>query len=642
MALHDASKSQFWFEIGSESPSTFELLEFYGSETLSQLFQFELSLASPADNDLDLPGLLNQPARLIILRDEEKKEIHGVLSELEELGQNKDYVFFRAVLVPRLWRLSLYYQSRVFQQKSVPEIIRDVLKGAGLRTDDYRLDLKGSYQAREYCVQYRETDLNFISRLMEYEGISFFFDHSDGKDLLVMTDDNSKYPKIGSPDEIESFVGQGIVPHDRETITELAWHEKMVTGKVILKDYNYRTPETSLAAESQLNQESPGLYYDYGDHFKTAAQGKALAKIRNQEIEATRRVITGSGDCRGFHPGHTFSLVKHYREAVNGDYLVTQVSHYGAQKGGISFAGNGDSNSPAYRNEFTCIPASVQYRPPRLTPEPRIPGIMTARVESAGGEYAHLDEEGRYKVKMPFDLSDASQGKASRAIRLAQPYTGAGYGMHFPVHAGTEVVWACVDGNVDRPLGLSSVPNPSQSTPVSAKNKSQNILRSAAGNQITLEDLKGETYIQLMTAGGHWISMEDKEPSINIYTKDRNTIRLDDANKHIFITTAGNYSLMLDDDGKRLNAQSPSGHRIAIQEGDAGDSIMLTDSSEKNTIIIDISNNKIVIETQDGSIDMHAPNGTIDIKATELKIETSGDTSLTANNVNVEAGRIYP
>lgn len=633
-----SNQAQFWFEIGGQPADTFALLEFFGSEMISQLFRMELSLVASVENDLDLPALLNQPAKLIILRQGDKKEVHGILSEIEEIGRNKEYAFYRAILVPRLWRLSLYYQSRIFQNKSVPDIIKEVLKGAGLRTDDYRLDLAASYQPREYCVQYRETDFNFICRLMEYEGISFYFDHAGDKDLLVIADDSGKFPMIDAPEEIESFVGEGPAAHEDETVNELAWHEKMVTGKVVLKDYNYRTPETALSADSQLNQQSPGLYYDYGDHFKTAAQGKTLAKIRNEEIEASRRIITGTSDCRGFRAGYMFSLVKHYRDALNGKYLLTQVSHYGSQKGGMSSTGNGEGTGPAYRNEFTCIPANVKYRAPRLTPEPRIPGIMTARVESTGGEYAHLDEEGRYKVKMPFDLSDAGQAKASRAIRLAQPYTGSGYGMHFPIHEGTELVWACVDGNVDRPLGLSSVPNPSQVTPVSAKNKSQNIIRSAAGNQIIMEDLNGETYIELRTADGHWLLLDDKDDSINIYTKNKHAFRMDDKNKHIYVTTTGGHSFILDDDGKRVNTQSAKGHRISIEDGDNGECITLTDKDEKNRIVIDISNNKILIETKDGSIDMHAPNGTIDIKANELKIETAANTEIAANgNITLKA-----
>lgn len=637
MAKYSASEAQFWFEVGGQPEDTFQLVDFYGVETVSQLFRFELNLVSPIDNDLDLPEFLNQPAKLIMLREDEHKELHGILSDLEEVGRSKDFAHYHCVLVPRLWKLSLFYQSRVFQNKSVPDIISDVLKGAGLGGNDFKLQLKRSYAPREYCAQYRETDLNFISRLMEYEGIYYFFDHSDGKDVVVIVDDNSADPKINPPDEIKSYVGEGFETEEEEVVSELTWHERVVTGKVVLKDYNYRTPETNMSAESQLDRNSPGLYYEYGDHFKSASQGEALAKIRNQEIESARRVIAGGSDCRGFHAGFKFTLARHYRDALNGDYLLTQVSHFGGQAGGIGVSGGAGGAGTTYRNEFSCIPADVQYRPPRITPEPRIPGIMTARVESAGGEYAYLDEEGRYRVKMPFDLSSAGSGKASRAIRLAQPYSGAGYGMHFPVHAGAELVWACVDGNVDRPLGLSTIPNPSRSSPVAAKNKSQNVVRTAAGNEFLMEDLKGETLISLKTTDAHNILLDDKDDKIDIITTKKHKVTMDDKNQNITVQTTDGHLLIMDDKNTKITVQSKNGHFMCIDDSSGGENITLVDKSGENTFVIDISNKKLVIKTDNGSIDMHAPNGTIDIKATTLNIETSGDTKLKAANITTEA-----
>lgn len=637
MTKYNASEAQFWFEIGGEPEETFQLLEFYGAEAISQPYRFEVKLIAPIDSDLNLPDFLEKPAKLTILREDEKKELHGILSDLEEVGRSKDFAQYHGILVPRLWKLSLFYQSRVFQNKSVPDIISDVLKGAGLGSNDFKMQLKRSYSPREYCAQYRETDLNFISRLMEYEGIYYFFDHSDGKDVMVIVDDNSADPKIDAPDEIKSYVGEGFETEEEEVVSELTWHERVVTGKVVLKDYNYRTPETSLSAESQINSKSPGMYYEYGEHFKTASEGKTLAKIRNEEIEMSRRILVGGSDCRGFHPGYKFTLSRHYRTSLNGDYLITQVSHVGSQAGGLGAGEGSGGKGPSYKNQFSCMPADIQYRPPRITPEPRIPGIMTAKVESAGGEYAYLDEEGRYRVKMPFDLSSAGSGKASRAIRLAQPYSGTGYGMHFPVHAGAELVWACVDGNVDRPVGLSTVPNPSRSTPVAAKNKSQNLLRTAAGNELLMEDMKGETLISLKTTDAHNILLDDKDDKIDIITTKKHKVTMDDKNQNITVQTTDGHMMIMDDKNTKITIQSKNGHFICIDDSSGGENITLVDKSGENTFVIDITNKKLVIKTDNGSIDMHAPNGTIDIKATTLNIETSGDTTLKAANIDTEA-----
>jgi type VI secretion system secreted protein VgrG len=397
-------------------------------------------------------------------------------------------------LVPRVSLLALNYQSRVFQNMTVEEIITQVLKDASFASDDFRFSLKASYKPREYCVQYRETDLNFISRLMEFEGMYFFFEHGDDRETMVIVDDRSENPMIDGESTISYSTGGGLVEeNEQETVPDFVCREKVVTGKVVLKDYNYRTPETALKSESQLNGDMPGMYYEYGQHFKDSSEGDRLAKVRNEEIECTRRVMTGTSNCVGLRSGFKFSLQDHYRSDLDGDYLITHVNHFGSQGAGMGM-GSGEST---YRNDFTCIPADVQYREPRLTPEPRIPGIMTAKVETAGGDYAYIDDEGKYRVKMPFDLSDKSKGSASRAIRMAQPYSGTNYGIHFPNRANTEMVWACIDGNVDRPLGLSTVPNPSNKAPSVAVNKAQCVIRTAGKNELRFDDTIGSEDIYL-------------------------------------------------------------------------------------------------------------------------------------------------
>jgi type VI secretion system secreted protein VgrG len=641
MDNYKASEAQFWFEVGGQPPETFQLVEFYGNEAISQLFHFEVKLISPIDYDLKLADFLNQPAKLIITRADEKKEIHGMLSHLEETGRSKDFAQYNGHFVPRMWRLSLFYQSRVFQNMSVPDIIGEVLKTAGFGKDDHQILLGKTCNPREYCVQYRETDLNFVSRLMEYEGIYFYFDHANGKDVITIVDERSKSPKIDPPDEINSHVGEAFETEEEETVHELVRQEKVVTGKVVLKDYNYRTPEVNLSCQAQVDSQSPGLFYEYGEHFKNANEGTALAEIRKEEIACSRRTIVGASDCRGFHAGYKFTLANHYRKSLNGDYLLTQLSHSGSQAAGIGVAGGAGGTGPSYHNEFTCIPADVRYRPPRITPEPHIPGVMTARVESAGGQYAFIDEEGRYKVRMPFDMASSGQAKASRSIRLAQPYTGSGYGMHFPVDAGTELVWACIDGNVDRPLGLASVPNPSRSSPVVAQNKSQNIIRTASGNEMVMDDMKNQAQISLRTAEGHNLLLDDKDDKVEIVTTQKHLVLMDDKNRNISVQTTNGHLLILDDSNTKIVIQSKNGHRIVIDDKTGSEKITIADKKDENRFVMDITNKKLELFTKNGSIDIQAPNGTIDIKATTLKVETKGDSTFKSANTKIEAKQDY-
>ena len=189
---------------------------------------------------------------------------------------------------------------------------------------------------------------------------------------------------------------------------------------------------------------------------------------------------------------------------------------------------------PTFECKFEAIPFSIEFRPFRKTPVPKVSGIMSARIQSgAGDEYAFIDDHGRYKAKMLFDLSDKSSGEATMPIRLTQGYSGPGYGIHFPNHEDTELLWSCVDGNPDRPIGLGTVPNPSSATPVTSQNKMQNVIRTAAGNELIMDDTSGETQISFTTTDTNKISLDDKDDKIEVTTKDKHKLTMDDKNQNI-------------------------------------------------------------------------------------------------------------
>lgn len=654
MGTNDANVALYHLELSTLAADTLQVVRFSGREEISRIFEFEIHLLSE-DPDLDFADVLNKPATLTLARYGETVKIHGLIADFQQGNRTADWIAYRAVLVPRIWTLSLNHQSRIFQNMTVQDIVTQVLKDASFTTKDFRFALKGNYKPREYCTQYQETDLAFISRLLESEGIYFFFEHDDDQDTLVITDDRSEDPMIDGDSILAYKPGAALVPKDEpETVRELVCREKIVTGKVVLKDYNYRTPEVNLQGDSQLNKNLPGVYYEYGQHFKDVTQGKALAKVRNEEIECLRKVLVGKSNCVALRSGYKFSLTDHFRSDLNDDYLLTSVIHTGSQAAGFA-ASMAGGEGPTYENEFVGIPASVQYRPQRITPEPKVAGVMTAKVETAGGDYAYLDEEGRYRVKMHFDLSGTGSGKASRAIRLAQPYSGAGYGMHFPIHAGAEMVWACVDGNVDRPVGISSAPNPSRNTPVAAKNKSQNILRTAAGNELLMDDKIGESVVSMKTTDAHTVllddkddkieiistqkhvvTMDDKNQNITIKTTNGNVVVLDDKNQSITMATTNNHKLVMDDKNTKINLESKNGHRITVDDSSGGESITISDKGGGNSIVVDITNNRLVVKTDKGNIDVQAPQGAIEFKAKEIKLTSTADTKLKAANMTLQ------
>lgn len=494
MAERTANQARYFFEPSELSADVLQVADFKGHEKMSQLFQFELNLVSE-DPEIPFADVIDKPATLVMMRGDEPYYVHGLVADFQQGGYTSDWCAYTATLVPRLWRLSLTHQSRVFQSMTVEDIVREVLSESGFSSQDFRFSLDSSYPSREYCTQYQETDLNFICRLLEHEGIQFFFEHDDEQETVVFADHSGENPTIADGAALGHHTGGGLVPEEDETIREFIYRERVVTGKVRLKDYNYETPTTDLQAEAQ-GRDMPGTRYEYAPHIKEQAEGDRIAQVRDEELECQRTDVRGAGNCLRFRAGQRFELQNHRRGDLNQEYLITEVTHVGSQRGGVGTAEDGEQR-PDYRNEFDCIPATVQYRPPRVTPVPRLPGIMTAKVESAGGDYAYIDDQGRYRVRMPFDLGDASEGAASKAVRMAQPYSGPNYGMHFPVHEGSEMVFACVDGDVDRPLGLSTVPNPSQSSPVTSENHTQNVIRTASENEIYIEDEKGNERIHL-------------------------------------------------------------------------------------------------------------------------------------------------
>lgn len=513
--LHRIARHEF--ACSALGPETFRVVRFEGTEAISRPYRFEVELVSD-DPEVAFEDVIDKPATLTMYRGDDPSEVDGIVVDFEQSheagGQSEFRYAYRAVLVPRLWRLGLSFQSRIFQNLTVEEIVSKVLDDAGV---DYRFKLSASYDPREYTTQYKETDLDFVQRLLEFEGIRYYFTHEGGAETLVMSDDASDAPDVEGDPVVGYSHADGLRPSDSlETIRDFLARQRLVTAKAEIKDYNYRTPEAELFSETEHGQKPAlGVHSDSAVHMMDGGRGGQLAKVRSEEIETTRLTMTGTGDCLRFRSGHRFSLVDHYRDGLNQDYLLVEVQHLGSQPDAAESHGTttraADEAPPGYSNAFTCVPATTPYRPPRLTPEPKLPGVLTAKVESAGGTYAPVDDQGRYRVRFPFDIGDAGDAGATKPVRLAQGYTGGGYGMHFPVHKGAEMVVACVDGNVDRIVGLSTVYNPTQFSPVTSSNPSENVLRSWGENELTFDDKQGEELVFMHATKDHLCEVVDNQ-----------------------------------------------------------------------------------------------------------------------------------
>lgn len=535
----DASKRAYQLHSGAVDDGTVQVAAFHGVERMSGLFRYELDLMS-AQADLDGEAILaadtwlgiKQPTVLASgKRGVQMLTIHGVLANFEQHARTDNGVRYRAVLVPRLWRLSLTSQSRIFQDLTVLEIVEQVLKDHGFEPEDYDLRANGrTYPKREYVVQYRENDLAFISRLLEHEGIFFCFEHGEKRSVVVFGDQPESCTKVaGAANFIYRTQVGGTRAEDavvEESVTELTVLHRPVTGQVVLGDYNYRTPDAPMYPTAEVTSPAAfGHQYEYGDHFKDEDEGQALATVRAEEIACRKRQFRGVSDARGFRSGGVFTLTEHYREDVNMDHLLVEVNHQASQ----AFATSDEDDHPTatYINDFICIPASVVFRPKRVTPKPIVHGTITAKVDAAGdGQYAELDDQGRYKLKFPFDRSDKKDGKASRYVRMAQPYGGDDMGMHFPLHKGVEVIVTHINGDPDRPLIAAAVPNPMTASKVKGENQSQSMIRTGGGNSITLEDTQGSEGFNVNATHGYSLTVGN-DASITVGNNASESVAVD-------------------------------------------------------------------------------------------------------------------
>ncbi len=496
---------RFTFISAAMDEDTFTVVRFKGREGLSQLYEFDIILDAE-DPEVDLKEVLKNPARLIIQREgADDRVIHGIPARFEQLHEVRGHVYYRALLVPRLWLSDLYHENQLFLDKSVPEIIEEILRQAGLTSRDYELKLTAEYPPWEYICQYNETDFNFMSRWMEREGIYYYFDQTDEGEKLIITDSSTAHQDIAGEAGIRYSPPDSLIPSVREQVREFTCRQQILPKKVILKDYNYRKPSLDLKGEADVDAEGRGNVYIYGEHFKTPEQGDGLARIRAQELLCRETVYFGEGTVPSFLPGYIFGLEDHYRDSCNRRYLIVELTHEGVQANFLTGTGNSgpedeEIQTPSYYNRFTCIPDDVQFRPERRAIKPRLDSTLNARVDAAGdGQYAEIDDQGRYKIKLPFDQSDAGDGKASRWVRMAQPYAGADYGMHFPLHKGTEVVLTFVNGDPDRPIIAGTVPNPETMSPVTSGNHTRSVIRTGGNNEIALEDTDGAQLIKITT-----------------------------------------------------------------------------------------------------------------------------------------------
>jgi type VI secretion system secreted protein VgrG len=473
-------------------------VRFQGTDGISSPYLFDI-VVTAKDADIDAESLIKKKATIFLQRQEEYYPYSGIITSFRYSETTVDYSSYRIVIHPALWLLSLTNQTRVFQKMTVPDIIKKILDDADLAIT-YSMDVQ-TYPQREYVVQYQESDLNFIQRLMETSGIWYFFQEApidldaakgySGPEKLIITDKPAGFKEVPTKSTIKFRSRSGMVNQidekDTESVHYLELDRQLIAKEVIVKNYNYRTPEVDLESTKQIQNGDVGKVYEYGGTYKNSDEAQKSALVISNRNAMRKAILSGDSNSSGFRAGARFTLEEHSRESLNEKYVLMKIVHEGTHP---DF--HAAKNEKTYGNKFTCITSSqaTHFAPEITAQAPKITGVMTGLIEGQGSQYAALDETGRYKIRMPFDRSDTPNYNASKYMRLAQPYSGANYGLHFPSHEGAEMIVGHIDGDPDKPLGLGTVPNADTVSPVKSTNREKSVLRTAGGHEMIMDDTK--------------------------------------------------------------------------------------------------------------------------------------------------------
>jgi type VI secretion system secreted protein VgrG len=505
--------SQFYFKFsyqhqGSEAQEL-TILHFTGQEGISELFNFDLELKSE-DIDLNADGVINQSCKIEIYYGDNAKPlrvIHGLINEFEDVSYFSDCTVYRAKMVPRVWQLGHFETNEVYLKETIEQTLTVILEEASfVKNQDFRFELSRTYRPWPFRLQYNETHLDYLQRIIEREGIYYYFEHKDDADVIVFCDNNQALPRIEKSSQANNVVFQAnssvYVDSDANTINSIICKRHTLPKKVTLRDFNDETPSLDIRGEFVINSTGVGDINLYGLNIVSPEEGQALAEIHANAYLSHQKAYIGQGDVANMIVGHKFTLQDHPRDSFNElDYLLEGIEHEGANLNQYQ-AIHTDVSAPVnYSNSFNALSTEHEYAPKRQRIAPEINGTLNAVIDTeADSGYAELDDTGRYKVKLPFDRKDRNGGKASHWVRMMQPYGGANEGMHFPLRNGTRVLLGFIGGDPDRPF-ISGTINDSgdQQSVVTADNQTNNVIKTASGNKVELEDKEGRNRIKLET-----------------------------------------------------------------------------------------------------------------------------------------------
>ena len=602
------------------------LVGFTGQESISRLFNFHLDLIAENKTEVTFDNLLGQKITIRLdLSGRDKRYFNGICNRISQGERDEVFTTYRMEIVPQLWVLTKKAQSRIFQQMSVPDILKKVLDGL-----DVAYEIQGTFHPRDFCVQYRETDFNFASRLMEEEGMFYFFKHSDGSHKMVVANTTQSHTDLPSNSKITHEDVEGGTRED-DRVYDWEKVQELRSGKYTLWDHCFELPHKHLEAEAnildsvQAGKVSHKLkvggndkfeVYDYpgeyaqrfdgvdrgggdraGDLQKIFEDNRRTTDIRIQEEAAPGLVIQGASNCRHFVSGCKFTLQRHFN--AEGQYVLTDVAHSARQSGDY----RSDDGDFSYSNRFTCIPLALPFRPQRLTPKPVVQGTQTAVVVGPSGQEIFTDKYGRVKVQFHWDREGKNDQNSSCWVRVGTPWAGKQWGIvHIP-RIDQEVIVDFLEGDPDQPIIIGSIYNAREMPPYKLPdNKTQSGIKSRSSqngtadnfNEFRFEDKKGEEEVYLH-AEKNWTIMVENDKGQTVGHDETLTVK-NDRTKTVTRdekTTIGN------------NKTDNIGQILKVTAGDK----------------IDEYATKTVVITAGVELTLNGPGGTIKIDASGITIQ---------------------
>jgi len=512
----------------------FQVLRFHGREAISQPYRFELELVSERPG-LDLEALLHKPAFLAF--SPAGPGVHGLIQQAGQGDAGQRLTRYRVVLAPQLACLALRSNQRIFQQLTVPQIIARVLEEHGILADAYRFQLGPTvYPPRDYCTQYDESDLHFVQRLCEEEGLHYHFEHSPDGHLLVFGDDQTAFPRLGQP---TPYIADTGLVADEPVIKGFVLRLEGRTSRVTRRDYDFQKPRLRMEAayRPQQEQDQPDLEdYDYPGRFTDRERGKLLSQRSLERHRADYRQAEGRSDQPNLCSGHFLEMSEHPRGEWNDLWLLTEVRHEGRQPQVLEesitsdTADSLDDFQQGYRNRFLATPWDVHYRPPLAHPKPRVLGTQTAVVTGPAGEEIHCDKYGRVKVQFHWDREGQADDKTSCWLRVASGWAGNALGAVAIPRVGMEVLVDFLEGDPDQPLVSGCLYHAEHLPPYELPaHKTRTLFKSNSSpggsgyNELRIEDRKGQEQI-FIHAQRDWDENIEHDQKIRVGHKRHDTV----------------------------------------------------------------------------------------------------------------------